>query len=88
MTGRTTLLYRAVFRRLKELVVGLENSLRQTMSDFEAAIIAAVRAEFPACQISGCDFHFKQVKLLYALDEKLWTNFKLIFLVIVSVHII
>lgn len=61
MTRRTTALYRAVFQRIK-LANGLQERLVRTMSDFETAIIAAIRAEFPNCEISECDFHFKQVK--------------------------
>lgn len=61
MNRRTTAIYRAIFQRLKQLAPDLENALRTTMSDFEAAIVASIRAEFPNCQVTACDFHFKQV---------------------------
>lgn len=61
MTRRTAALYRAIFRRLKELAPLLEASLRTVIADFEAAIAAALRVEFPLVVITGCNFHFKQV---------------------------
>lgn len=47
MTRRTAVLYRQVFQLLKRLAPRLVESLTLTISDFEAALVAAIQAEIP-----------------------------------------
>lgn len=79
MRRKTTEIYRLIFQRIKQLSPALQGSLRITMADFEAAIAAAIQAEFPEVNITGCDFHFKQVS--YFL-KKTFFFFKFIILVL------
>ena len=58
MHYRSTEAYAEIFNDLKQEVPGL--SPPAYMGDFDKAMRAAVRREFPQTRIYGCLFHFAQ----------------------------
>jgi len=54
--------YRRLFRRLKEAAAEphLTFAPAVILIDFEVAVMNAVTAEFPSCNVKGCLFHFSQ----------------------------
>lgn len=63
MQRRTAELYRAMFRRMKELIPTLETSLEIVVTDFERGLLQALAVEFPRARRVGCEFHYLQVKM-------------------------
>lgn len=70
MTTRKVQLYKALFKKLKNLFPSLDP--RFAMSDFEAAIRKAIIATFPDTRLLGCRFHVAK-----ALHSKLKGKFRL-----------
>lgn len=62
MTRKTKASYRLAFRCLKDLFPKMV--IHHMMSDFEPALLAAIRECFPAVKLTGCLFHCDQVPLL------------------------
>ena len=60
MTHKSRILYEAVFDRVAAI---LGQPVRHMMSDWEAALVSAVQAVWPAVHISGCWFHYAQAVL-------------------------
>ncbi|CAF0713721.1 unnamed protein product [Adineta steineri] len=62
MPNRRTTTYAELFRRLKEEAIRNNKTFKpkRVVSDFELALVAAVRTEFPDSLHSGCNFHFLQ----------------------------
>lgn len=59
MTNKTTEAYQEVFAFIEDkLQFKLEPSL--CMTDYEEALRSAVRNYWPACDLRGCQFHYKQ----------------------------
>ena len=60
MSRRTTKAYQAVFDHIKGK---FPSFLPKTaMSDFEKALMKAIRLSFSDIKVVGCHFHFSQVK--------------------------
>lgn len=59
MESRTGTAYEEIFAYIKEVIPGL--SPKVIVSDYEAAIKAAVNKQFPSTKHVGCWFHFSQV---------------------------
>ncbi|CAF1506917.1 unnamed protein product [Adineta ricciae] len=62
MSNRRASTYVELFQRLKQEAEALDMEFqpKQVVSDFEAALIPAVRQEFPGALHSACLFHFMQ----------------------------
>ncbi|RZF38703.1 hypothetical protein LSTR_LSTR011013 [Laodelphax striatellus] len=60
MTARTATLYEKIFCHLMENIPNLQQP-RNIVSDYEAAIKAAVWRAFPLARQVGCWFHFAQM---------------------------
>ncbi|KAE8740478.1 hypothetical protein FOCC_FOCC014006, partial [Frankliniella occidentalis] len=58
MSRKTKVAYKMVFQNLKDLVPGIR--LPKVMSDFEKALLGALREEFPNAVLTGCLFHCDQ----------------------------
>ena len=62
MTGKSRLIYNAVYERVKELLPPDVNP-SLIMSDFESALMGGLREMWPAARVVGCWFHYSQVGL-------------------------
>lgn len=63
MSNKSELLYRRLFDLFTDLCddYGLSLAPRYVLTDFESAIIAAVRVKFPSAEHKGCFFHLAQI---------------------------
>lgn len=62
MSKKTTTLYQHLFNYLKE---AFNWSPSNAMTDFECALQGALKKTFTGIQISGCLFHYTQVREIY-----------------------
>ncbi|CAF4457792.1 unnamed protein product [Rotaria sp. Silwood2] len=62
LPNRRTTTYLDLFKRLKEEAIAINKVFepKQVVSDFESALVSAVRATFPNASHTGCNFHFVQ----------------------------
>lgn len=60
MERRTRALYDAIFDHISRTFHTFIN--RTIITDYEAALVASLRASFPEASIKGCFFHFCQVR--------------------------
>lgn len=58
MERKTTQAYELVFRCLNRYLRGTE--IKKSFTDYEYAVINAVKLVFPQCEIRGCFFHFSK----------------------------
>lgn len=65
MTRKTKASYKMAFTCLKELFPSI--NIEHIMSDFEPALLAAIRECFPAVKLTGCLFHCDQVTPLITI---------------------
>ncbi|KAL7297546.1 hypothetical protein TKK_0009906 [Trichogramma kaykai] len=63
--ARTADLYKAMLRKMVEVIPSLAHNLTAVSTDFERSIITAVREVFPNARLSGCLFHYKQALRRY-----------------------
>ena len=63
-SSKTREMYNAILVRIKEVVPALSANLRNVMLDFEKAAIRSIKENFPDADVSGCAFHYKQVKFV------------------------
>ena len=74
MTSKTQSLYTAVFNKLRELVPGFRPNV--IMADFERALRSALTECFPGARLTGCHFHYCNVRFfLPFLKKKLYLPF-------------
>ncbi|EZA56119.1 hypothetical protein X777_03728, partial [Ooceraea biroi] len=59
--SRSSNMYRAIWKRIVELVPMLQQNLKFIMSDYEIAAMKVINEQFPAAEARGCWFHFNQV---------------------------
>lgn len=55
--------YHAIWRRVKELRPNALRGVQSVMSDYERAAMTVAREVFPEARITGCWFHFNQVRI-------------------------
>ncbi|CAF4382457.1 unnamed protein product [Rotaria sp. Silwood2] len=62
LPNHRTTTYLDLFKRLKEEAIAINKVFepKQVVSDFESALVSAVRATFPNASHTGCNFHFVQ----------------------------
>ncbi|CAF1449561.1 unnamed protein product [Rotaria sp. Silwood1] len=62
LPNRRTTTYVDLFKRLKEEAIAINKVFepKQVVSDFESALVSAIRATFPNASHTGCNFHFVQ----------------------------
>lgn len=58
MERRDTASYQFLFNKIKELIPNV--TVKNIMTDFEAATRKAIRMVFPSARLSGCYFHYIQ----------------------------
>ncbi|RLU19834.1 hypothetical protein DMN91_008393 [Ooceraea biroi] len=58
--SRSSNMYRAIWKRIVELVPMLQQNLKFIMSDYEIAAMKVINEQFPAAEARGCWFHFNQ----------------------------
>lgn len=68
MNQADTKAYREIFKVLKDETQG--DPFQAYMGDWDGAMRAAVRTEFPAARIYGCLFHFSQAVLRKASSNE------------------
>lgn len=71
MTDKTEALYSAVLEKIKEFVQEIdpgEFAVEITISDYEDAIMNAMKSAFPNRNPKGCWFHYGQVIFLKKLS--------------------
>lgn len=61
--------YVKVFRELKKLIPSM--NVINCMSDYESATRKAIKDQFPNSKISGCYFHYVQVKYIIGFSSYL-----------------
>lgn len=59
--SRTSNMYRAIWKKIMELVPMLQQNLKFIMSDYEVAAVKMINEFFPATKAHGCWFHFNQI---------------------------
>lgn len=73
--------YNAIWRKLKELRPDSLQQVQSVMSDYERAVMTIAREIFPNSRLTGCWFHFNQVRIKlmgaetkYLVDLKTFSN--------------
>ena len=69
MTSKTESLYTAVLRHVKGRSGPGPYLVETQVSDYEVAIMEAMKMEFPRARNQGCFFHFSQVCQLFSMDN-------------------
>ena len=60
MTGKCKELYALIFEQIRQNHPALLRNLKETMSDFESALIYGMASAFPDARHCGCSFHYTQ----------------------------
>lgn len=60
--------YMTVFNELKKLIPAM--NVVNCMSDYEQATRSAIKIQFPKSRISGCYFHYVQVRIYLLLASR------------------
>ena len=58
---RSSDMYKAIWKKIVELVPTLEKNVKFLMSDYETAAMKVMSEQFPTAEAHGCWFHFNQV---------------------------
>ncbi|KYN02586.1 hypothetical protein ALC62_06586 [Cyphomyrmex costatus] len=61
--SRSSNMYRAIWKKIMELVPMLQQNLKFLMSDYEVAAMKVISEEFPKAEAHGCWFHYNQALL-------------------------
>lgn len=56
-------MYDILWNKIIQLVPQLEQNVNFIMSDFEMAAVKSLSTKFPRAKLTGCWFHFNQVRM-------------------------
>lgn len=54
-------MYKAIWKKIVELIPTLEKNVKFLMSDYEMAAMKVISKQFPTAKAHECWFHFNQV---------------------------
>lgn len=57
-------MYDALWNKITQLIPQLKENITFIMSDFEIAAVKSLTTQFPKAKITGCWFHFNQVRII------------------------